>query len=304
MLGTIQVGMNTTDLAASLRLYSEAFGFRSAGGQGLWGESIGIQELPPDSRALMWWMVGAQPFFQLELFHHTRPAQRRRPADWRACDLGWVRLGISVPDFRDTVCRIEANGLALMKSTVGPDGKWRGVLFDPYVCAFIEIVEAAGAAGPSVIYATSSVSDLGSARRLYGELLGFELAPLAELHVPADEALWGLSGASREGFLVRAGAVLLEIVRYDDPVGQPRRADYRTSDQGIVNVAFGSRNKATVVDALEKLRAGGVTATVGIDTDQMVAAYITGAEREIELAVIPPGTDATFGFKAATPFFG
>ena len=58
------------------------------------------------------------------------------------------------------------------------------------------------------------------------------------------EALWGLAGATRESRLFDGGEVLIEVVQYLDPVGKPRPHDYRLSDQGILNIAFGARRKA------------------------------------------------------------
>src|SRR5438132_12366591 len=98
-LGLIQVGMNTADMAGTLRLYADAFGFINGGSAGMWGNTIAVQGLPPDSRTIIWWLIGAQPFLQLELFHHTRPAQRPLRPDWRPSDHGWVRWGVGVADF-------------------------------------------------------------------------------------------------------------------------------------------------------------------------------------------------------------
>ena len=42
---------------------------------------------------------------------------------------------------------------------------------------------------------------------------------------------------------VRCGEVLIEVVQYVDPAGKPRPDDYRLSDQGILNIAFGARRK-------------------------------------------------------------
>ena len=56
--------------------------------------------------------------------------------------------------------------------------------------------------------------------------------------------MWGLAGATTESRLFDGGEVLIEVVQYLDPVGKPRPHDYRLSDQGILNIAFGARRKA------------------------------------------------------------
>ena len=56
--------------------------------------------------------------------------------------------------------------------------------------------------------------------------------------------MWGLAGATTESRLFDGGEVLIEVVQYLDPAGKPRPRDYRLSDQGILNIAFGARRKA------------------------------------------------------------
>ncbi len=304
MLSIAQFGLNTTDMAASLRLYAEAFGFRNAGGQALWGETIRVQGLPPDSRAIMWWMVGAQPFFQLELFQHSRPVQRRVPDVWRPCDLGWVRFGVAVADYDAALAAIESNGLDLSGSGKDARGRRRCAFRDPWVGCMIEVREAPGLDGPELLYATSSVSDLEGARRYYQEVLGCSLAPLEQLHTPGDEALWGLARARREGFLVEAGPVQLEILHYSSPAGRPRRADHRASDQGFFNVAFASRDIADVRVAIERLRDAGIEPERMFEAGDLLAAYINAPEREIEICAIPEEMDAALGFAPTAPFLG
>ena len=73
--------------------------------------------------------------------------------------------------------------------------------------------------------------------------IGLPVSTVA-LHTPEHEALWGLAGATTESRLFDGGEVLIEVVQYLDPVGKPRPDDYRLSDQGILNIAFGARRKA------------------------------------------------------------
>ena len=299
----IQFGLNTTDMAATLRLYSDAFGFRNAGGQGIWGETIKIQGLSPDSRAIMWWMVGSQPFFQFEIFQHSKPEQRLRPEGWRPCDHGWVRFGIAVPDYDRALAILKDYGIA-PEGQAGAAGQRRCAFYDPWIGAMVEVREAPGAEGPTVIYGAASVSDLDAARHYYGEVIGLELGDLAELHQLEDEALWGLAGAGREGFLVKSGDVWVEVVRYDDPQGRPRPADHRASDQCFFNVAFGSRQRADVANALERLRVAGVEQMNVLESSDILAAYVNQPERETEFSVILPELDAVLGFKAQMDFFG
>jgi len=307
MLRAIQVGLNTSDLAGSLRLYSEAFGFQNAGSQGLWGSTIGVQGLPFDGRALLWWMVGRQAFFQLELFHHSVPSQRPLRADWRPNDHGWSHLGISVANFDNCFATLAHHGIFAITDPVRHLGLRRAAIRDPFVGVIIEIIERQAvegdvAEGPAIVYARSSVADLSSAHTFYTEVVGLEVAEADILHVPAHESLWGMSGAHRTMFVVRAGEVYLEIVQYYDPAGRPRPLDYRTSDQGIVNIALGSREKEPVALVFERMRVAGYEPPQLINTKDVIAGYIIDAERELEFAAVPESYDAAFGFVAASPF--
>src|SRR5690606_10250117 len=95
----LQVALSTANLSGSLRLFSELFGFENAGGTAAWGNVLAMQQLPPETHCLVWWLVGATPLQQIELFQYGFPEQRPQPDDWRPSDCGWVRMGIAVRDF-------------------------------------------------------------------------------------------------------------------------------------------------------------------------------------------------------------
>ncbi|TAL03632.1 MAG: hypothetical protein EPO08_03705 [Rhodospirillaceae bacterium] len=308
-LRALQIGMNTSDMPGTLRLYSAAFGFVNAGAQAIWGSTMSAQGLPSDGRGIVWWMLGAQKLFQLEFFHHTRPSQRPMRADWRPVDHGWNRFGIAIADFESCLAVLAKSGVSPITSPTVENGLRRVAFRDPFVGAIVEVIEkprgdAGCAEGPEIVYATSSVSNLETARDFYANVLGLEILPGELLHKPEHEALWGLPGARRDAFLVRAGDIFLEIVCYRDPVGRPRPADYRTSDQGIVNVALGSRQKETVAAALENLRVAGHVPPLIFGRKGVIGGYIIDPERELEFAAFPPELDAHIGFIAASPFFG
>lgn len=301
----IQIGMNTSDVAGSLRLYAEAFGFRNAGAQALWGKSIAIQGLPLTARALLWWMVGRQPFFQLELFHHTSPMQRPLRADWRPCDHGWVRFGVEIADMAACLTALADNSVALLGDASGSQGR-RIAFRDPYIGVIVEVMarnDASSGEGPAITHVTSSVADLDGALAYYRDSLALPILPIGHLHAPTDEALWGLPGAERDGFLVDTGNILLEIVAYRNPAGRPRPADYRNSDQGIVNVALGARSKQVVADAFARLAEAGYVPGHLLENGEVMSGYITEPGRELEILSIPPELDRLFGLVPAQDFF-
>lgn len=298
----VQIGLNTSDIAASLRFYAEAFGFRNGGGQALWGNTIQVQGLAAEDSAMMWWMVGAQDFFQLEFFHHTSPAQRPMRADWRPSDLGWVRFGILVDDLAPVLEALDKRSIKLLGSADREPGL--SIAFrDPLVGVVVQATERRGTTGPVVEYITSSVSDIDSARRYYAETIGLPIAPLETLHQPEAEAIWGLTGAQREGFVVTIDHRSLEIVQYLDPVGRPRPQDYLISDQGIMNVALASRSVVEVEALFARLADAGYRPPAMMRSEGIVAGYIVDAGRELEIAAIPREMDRLVGFEYTQPFF-
>ena len=91
---------------------------------------------------------------------------------------------------------------------------------------------------------TLSVPDLGRSRRLFDDVLGLDVAEGAGLHAPEHEALWGLEGAQRDSLELWADDMMVELVQYTDPPGRPWPPGYRISDQGLLNIAFGFRQRA------------------------------------------------------------
>jgi len=311
MLKIMQLGMNSSDMVGSLRIFSEVFGFVNAGGQALWGPPIRVQSLQDGDRAMLWWLLGRERGVQLELFHHSSPKQRPLRPDWRPSDLGWVRFGVAVSDFDAALRALGSNGIAPLAEPVMRDGLRRVSFREPYVGCVVEILEDGPAARwsvagderlPALVYATSSVSDVVSARSHYEQVLGMTVAEIDLLHQPGDEACWGIDGAVRRGFLAHLGGVWLEIVEYQSPRGRPKPVDYRTSDQGIVNVGLRAETAGEAIATFDRLAASGLLSPHRVEGDGLVSGYITDFEREIEIVALPDRFDAMLGFEPSDPF--
>ena len=136
-----------------------------------------------------------------------------------------------------------------MSDPIVHEGLRRACFRDPYTGALVEVLEEGSATPggirprfydlvPALVHATLVVP-----RPRRGTALLPRDAPArggardVELHPPELEALWGLAGARREGFVAHGGDVYLEVVRYLEPVGQPLPDDYLLSDRGFMNVA-------------------------------------------------------------------
>ncbi len=313
-LKIMQVALNSSDLPGSLRLFSEVFGFANAGSQAGWGAMMRIQGLGDDARMLVWWMVGRQQSMQLEIFTHIEPAQRPLRADWTPADHGWIRFGIGVPDFDGTLAALARAGVSTITAPTGEPGSRRVAFRDPYAGIVIEIIEENDALSPGIrhrhfdldpfiVYAAVSVADLEASRDFFGRVVGLPLSD-NHLHRPEDEALWGLADAERTSFLADTGGMLIEVVEYITPRGRPKPADYRVSDQGMMNIALRSTEKPRVQGIIDRTLAEDRTAiTAIVSGDAALGTYIQAPDRELELVAASLDADPWMGLVPAGPLF-
>lgn len=311
-----QVALCTADLPRSVQLYTRVFGFADAGGKALWGPAVGqIQDLGDDAAFVLWWLVGRQDFMQLELFSHTRPAQRPLPADWRPSDLGWVRWGLAVPDFDAALQRLGGLGITTITDPVTVDGLRRVCFRDPATGTVVEVFEEGTATPggvrprhydlvPAVVYAALSVPDLERARSFYVDTLGLVEEPGTVLHEPDSEHLWGLEGARRDSFVARGGDVFLEVVRYDEPVGRPPASDRRLSDQGMMNIAVGFRDQTQLDETYQRAVANGYRPNSPAPRGVGGTYVNDGMGTTAELLVATREFDPMFGFTPGPRFGG
>lgn len=304
----VQLAFCSDDLPATVRFYSEAFGFAEAGGHVFWGPWLArIQGLGDDAACTLWWLVGRQDLVQLEVFAHTEPHQRPRGGR-RPCDLGWGRFGIAVPDFEATLGRLVGAGLAPLGATRSYRGSRRAAFLDPHLGIAVEVMEdAPGLAGgvrprhydlaPAVVYAALSVADLEAAREFVLGDLGLVAEEPEALHDEDCEALWGLDGARRQCFVARGGDVYLEVSRYADPVGRARPEDALLSDQGFMNVAVGHRDRPLADALLTRLAAAGHPPRASLPETPAGGVYVSDGEgNSFEIVAQPREFDADFGF--------
>ncbi|GAA0934890.1 VOC family protein [Pseudonocardia zijingensis] len=293
-----QVALCTADLPGTARTFVEVLGFTNAGGKPRWGaDAARIQELPTgdDTRAMMWWLVGGPEFVQIELFQHTVPAQRPRRPGWRPSDMGWVRFGVAVADFDHVMERLRAARLPTLTAPAVVDGARRVCFREPGADAVVEVMEA-GSPGPALRYATASVADLDTARRCFGEGLGLAETDPDAVHRPEHESLWGLEGAHRVCATFRIGDAFLELVQYTTPAPRPPAADALLSDQGIMNAAFGYRDRSDLVRAHTAVTSMGATTSTDVPS-VAGSVYLRLAEGlPFEQLLVPRDLDAVYGF--------
>ncbi len=265
-----QIALSVSDVQRSQRWYRDVFGYQESGGTYMFIPLLGSHKVQglPSATSTCWWLLDQQESFQLELFEFSKPTPRPLPADWRPCDIGYTTVGMYVADFDATLQRLSRRRSPLLSEPIGAPGERRVCVRDPDG-VLLEVMEddpRCGAARarpfadvPVVTrFVTLSVPDLDQARRTWCEVLGLREVADVRLHGPEHEALWGLAGATRESFVLDAGDMFVEVVRYLDPAGRPWPEGYRISDHGLLNIAFGPPSYDALQSLVARCEAAGI----------------------------------------------
>jgi catechol 2,3-dioxygenase-like lactoylglutathione lyase family enzyme len=262
-----QLCISSTDVAASLKWYTEGLGMRRSRfadvdsdvkppSASLKPGEVGLSEIQgipgPVEIKVRANCLDQQGFFQYELFQYNSPKARPKPAGWRPCDIGYNIQSIFVVGFDATLARLATLGTTPLGPVLGGPGERRVCVVDPDGIPVELMEDDPRTSNPavrehpefgSVVRSVRlSVSDLQRSHRFFVDTLGMKPEPSDLLHGPEHEALWGLTGAKREIELVSTGDMFLELVQYTDPVGKPRPDDYVLCDQGILNIGIASRD--------------------------------------------------------------
>jgi short-subunit dehydrogenase/catechol 2,3-dioxygenase-like lactoylglutathione lyase family enzyme len=263
-----QIALSVSDLRRSQRWYRDVLGLQPGGGTNLFaGPLASMVQGVPRSASTCWWLVDRQDLFQIELFEFRSPLVRAMPPDWRPCDIGYTAIAFAVDDLDAALDRARRADSEPLTDPIEEARSRRVCLRDPDG-VLVELMEDDPRAPasrprprpeiPAVARAvTLSVPDLERSRRFFGEVLGLAEADGIELHRPEHEALWGLEGAERASATLWADDMLVELVSYSKPEGRPRPEGYRISDLGLLNVAFGFRDRAGFDAACRRCREAG-----------------------------------------------
>jgi catechol 2,3-dioxygenase-like lactoylglutathione lyase family enzyme len=303
-----QVASSVTDLRRTHAWYRDVLGFQEAGGTNTFvGPVASMVQGLPRAASVCWWLVDRQDFFQLELFQFLSPRARPLPSDWRPCDIGYTTIGVHVRDLDGTLERLVNAGIDPLGLPIGEPGERRACVRDPEG-VLVELMEDDPRApehrerpreeiGAVVRSITLSVPDIDESVRTFRDVLG--LAPGEALHGPEHEKLWGLEGARSRRELLWAGDIAVELVRYDDPPGKPWPDGYRISDQGLLNIAFGFRNRREFKDVVERCREAGLRANGPVlRLGAWSVVYVNDALGfSIELLHLAPWYEGRMGFR-------
>ncbi|MGV9713195.1 SRPBCC family protein [Gordonia sp. NPDC003424] len=281
-----QVALSVSDLQHSQRWYRDIFGFAEAGGTHAFIPLLGSEDVQnvPGATSVCWWMLDGTPGFQMELFEFSKPEPKPVPADWRPSDIGYTTVGFHVSDFDATLDRLARRNVTPLTEPMGILGSRRVCVTDPDG-VLLEIMEddpRVDGMGPRpqtpavVRFTTLSVPDLAEARRTWIDVMGLPEVNLT-LHDAEHEKLWGLAGSMRDSFVVQAGDAFLEVVQYLDPIGKPWPEGYHISDLGILNIALGLPDRASLDALVEKGQKVGIepNTTKGTVVDKIwYASYV------------------------------
>jgi catechol 2,3-dioxygenase-like lactoylglutathione lyase family enzyme len=301
----VQVSFSTLNLARTTAWYRDVLGFLPAGGLEAAGgaQAAAMMGLPSVS-CDMRWLVDTSDFFQLEFFRFREPVPR--PGRRRPDDIGWNLVGLHVTGFDATLGRLSRAGTG-----VGPvlgTAPFRRVCCRDPEGAWLELRErgisarrAVRAAPVTTIFIRAVVPDLARAQRFFTGAVGLHDTGTL-LHESGDEALWdGERAATVSCVLAAPGDPYgcgVELVQYTTRTPRPRPGDYRISDQGLLNVAFGSRLPAEYQTVTAQARARGYQVNDELAIGSAASRYLLDDQgTSVELLTIPdPAIERDFGF--------
>ena len=303
----VQIVLGSDNLPLCKHLYTTVFGFAGAGERLVYSEHNGqVMGLGRWGGATLLYMVGRQELVQLEFWTHTTPRQRPLPSDWRPSDIGFCRLGISVPDFDATLARLAALDCTTLTAPIAVNGLRRVCFRDPTVGIPVEIMEEGAALPgardryhalePAIVYVAVSVTNLDAALDYFGAVVALEEVAV-ELHSPEHEALWGLPNANRKLAVLRGGTTFLEIVEYDNSDGQPQTLDNSLDRQGFKTIAVGFRDPAETGEIFHRVKSAGLSWTVETPASFIGGNHVIGAvAHHMKTLSVPLELERQFGF--------
>ena len=255
------------DLRLTERWFREGLGFLPAGGSRLAMRTplaSRIQGLPK-AASTCWWLVDRNEVFQLELFQFEKPLAKLMPADFRPCDIGYTRIGVWVADFDASLRCLEALGTSPLTPALGQRGARRVCVRSPDG-VYVELMESDPLSTASsstrrdcavaVRSITLSVADLQQTASFIEQGIGLREAARVSAHPRARGAV----GTSRRAHAEQDVRRRRRVGRGRAVPQSPRQAvaeDYRISDQGILNIAFGARNKRDFTEVYRRCVAAG-----------------------------------------------
>ena len=298
-----QIALIVENSEASVAFYRDLFGTPRVGGTRFKGKVPARVQGLPDPDFIANWQMDDREFFQLEMFEYQRPRSRAYARSRQPWDIGYSRVAMEVndPAAFHARCRQRAvRGLSTLRSI---DGRPHFVLLDPNG-VLLEVGPASRPVpapyGARFAGVALSVPSLEAALRSYRDAIG---CPLLDAAPPDKGALWDEPAARKKMALLDAGPAWLEITEYADPAPRPWPEGYRICDYGIMNVAFGFRERAAIEAAYARMVGGGFrpNSELANSAGQVMVAYLNDPQGfNVELLMVKPWLDGVMGFRQET----
>ena len=288
-----QIGFSVADLERSLSWY-EPFGFERTGGHPkIDGREAGMLLGLEDVSASSAWLVGREPFTQLEFTAFVTPQPQQAPKEATPLWPGFSSLTLVTQDFDEAVSlcgrrgdlvRLAANGEAARVRD--PDGVWVLLLKSDVMAP--RPARGAARAQASIRAVTLSVRSRAAALRYWRDTLGLMdhggLLPSTMTAMGAMDVLCG-------------GDVLLQIV--DAAPDAPLR-NFNLYDAGIANIALLARDKARFDAIAAAVIDSGAKTTTPQPMDAGWAAALYGFDSEgngVEICYLETQMAERLGFR-------
>ncbi len=310
-LQLVQIALSCSDHNATADWYRDVFGYLPALGYFNSEEYSGPVEFDQiqgigESALRVRWLLDQQDFFQLELFEYRQPTPRPLPTSWRPCDIGYTIIGLHVSDFDATLRRLSARDTRLLNPPLKARGRRRACIRDPngVVLELMEDDPRVPGSPPRLrpevpVVARcvrASVPDLERALAYFVDTVGLR-RHADQLHNQEHERLWGLPDAQVRVELLSAGDFWLELAAYEQPRPEPWADDYRLSDLGILNIAFGTRDRDNLRAIQRAVVAGGYSANPSNDVGFGEFMYTTDDQGfSVEFMYLDREADGLAGF--------
>jgi len=310
--GIVQVALSTMDGERSRDWYQQGLGFLPAGSLAPAADMSATQGVVDARVRNLLWLVDSQDFVQLEIFEYSSPPVRPLRADREPSDIGYTRVGVWVADFDAALARLARLGARPVGPLTGPPGARRACVFDPDGI-MVEVMEdfvpaprsrplVRPGAGVALRAVTASVPSLDASLRFFRDAIGMTEVPDVVLHTAAQESAAGREQTPRRRALLTAGQLWLELAQYKTAGGRPRPADYRITDQGILNIAVASRTLEGYLGLRDRVIAAGYQVHAEIAREHLRIQYALDPHGfSVEMGYFGAARDPIAGFRPTVP---
>lgn len=291
----VQVAMTALDIKTTTAWYRDVLGFLPTGElRGIGGPDTAAFMGLPTCQGDVVWLTDSSDFFQLEFFRFDDPVPAAGSP--RPDHAGWSLVGLYIDNLDAVLAALDRAGAPV--SPILGDAPARRVCTQDPEGVWIELRERVANGSPcpravrdapvTTAFVRAVVTDLARAHEFFVDSLGLHETSTI-LHTAADERLWGGPVASLQSCVLATDgdAFLVELVQYpaQDPRSAPPR---RICDQGILNIAFGSRVVEDYETVVNQVRSAGFRLYQEMILGTAKAYYVLGPDDlSVELLTIP-----------------